>query len=206
MKNLIYVALLSLPMFLCADSVVVIQNPVFAVPHQYVGLHVGASKRVQTNGSNSGQKVGARGGLTWGYDFGNQVRAEVEISYREGHKRTQYVERALDEVDHKIYQSTKAWSYMANVIYDVSQLPLWSATPYLGVGVGYAQYTQKGKVKYDTYSDTEKRRDSEFAYQGIVGFRYHVAPGNVMSLQYCYHLGEPHAKNHSVTLGIAKLF
>ena len=192
MKKFIFAVLLSLPIFLSAG--------------QYAGIHGGTDLRNLTNQSNSGQKVGFKVGGVWGYDFGNQVRTEVEVSYSEGHKRTQYSDKAEDQLAFKRLASHHEWSYMANIAYDIGQLKIWNLTPYFGAGVGYVQMVEHTKIQYEAKTDSEKRRDHGFAYQGIAGVKYLVSEGVTMNAQYCYHIPGPHIKNHSVTVGVVKAF
>lgn len=192
MKKYIFFALLALPIFLSAG--------------QYAGLMVGTDLRNLTNSSNSGQKVGYRVGGVWGYDFGNQVRTEFEVSYREGHKRTQYSDRAEDQLQFKRLASHHSWAYMANIAYDVGQLKMWNLTPYFGAGVGYVQLVEHTKIQYETKTDSEKRRDHGFAYQGLAGISYTIADAIRLNVQYCYHIPGPHTKNHSMTVGVVKAF
>ena len=192
MKKLIFLALATFPMILTAG--------------QYAGIHAGTDYRNQTATSNSGQKVGCRAGAVYGYDFDNGIRTEAEISYREGHKRTQYSDDGEDQLIFRRYDSHHSWSYMANLCYDISQLQMWSLTPYFGIGAGYVQSVEHRKTKYDVVSHTEKRRDHGFAYQAIAGLKYPIADQVNMTAQYCYHIPGPHTKNHSVTVGLVKAF
>ena len=192
MKKLFFALLLSLPIFLTAG--------------QYAGFHAGTDYRNKTDCSNSGQKVGVRAGLVYGYDFGNGLRSEAELSYREGAKRTQYVDSNEDQVAYKRYDSHHEWSYIGNFFYDLNQLTTYSLTPFVGVGAGYVQTVEHLKIKSVNWTHSEKRRDSGFAYQGMAGLSYPIAEGIRSNVTYCYHVANPHAKNHSVTVGFAKIF
>ena len=173
---------------------------------QYAGFQAGTDYRIQTDASNSGQKVGYKAGVLYGYDFGNNVRTEAEISYREAHKRTQYVESHEDQISFKRFDSHHAWSYMANLCYDLSSLSAYSLTPYLGLGVGYSQNVEHRKIQASKWSNTEKLRDSNFAYQALVGLSYDVTTALKARAQYCYHIAGPHSKNHAVTAALVKAF
>ena len=173
---------------------------------QYAGIKGGTDFRHQTNQSDHGQKMGFGAGLLYGYDLANGIRAEAEISYREGHKRTEYVDAGEDQLAYDRHDSHHSWAYMANLLYDVSQLQLWSLTPYFGAGVGYVQAVDHRKVKTLNETHSEKRRDSGFAYQALAGIKYPIADQLTMSVQYCYHIPGSHVKNHSVTVGLAKAF
>lgn len=173
---------------------------------QYAGIQTGTDYRNQTAESNRGQKVGFRAGMLYGYDFGSGIRAEAEVSYREGHKRTQYADAGEDQLAYRRYDSHHSWAYMANLCYDVAQLQVWQLTPYFGAGIGYVQAVEHRKVKWVNETNSEKRRDSGFAYQGLAGIKYPVADQVSLNAQYCYHIPGPHTKNHSVTVGLVKAF
>lgn len=192
MKKIIFTALLSLPIFLSAG--------------QYVGFHGGTDYSYKTNDSNAGQKVGYAVGLVYGKDVGDQIRAEAEVTFRNGSKRKVYTDKGVDQLESKKYESKHSWSYMINLIYDVNQLATYKLTPYFGLGVGYGNNVTELKIKYDTHVDSEKRRDSDFAWQGLIGLSYPVADGILSRVQYTYHRGEQHSISHSVTAAIVKAF
>ena len=192
MKRLLFTALLSLPMILSAG--------------QYAGVKAGTDYKHKTDIATSGQNVGCQFGASYGYDFANGVRSEIEVAFRNGQKRTKYTDKTLDIIESKQFDSSHSWSYMTNLIYDVSQLQICNLTPYFGVGVGYVQSVEHRKIKFDHESNSEKRRDSGFAYQGIAGIKYPIAEKLSMDMQYCYHIPGPHTKNHSVTVGIVRAF
>lgn len=192
MKKLIFATLLSLPIFLTAG--------------QYVGIHGGVDDLHKTDASNSGQKMGCQFGAVYGHDIADQFRAEAEVSYRYAAKRKVYSEKALDDLLSKSYESKHSWSYMLNVLYDINQLAMYSLTPYVGAGVGYGHNVTELKVKYDDHSDSEKRRDADFAWQAIGGVSYSISDSVKSRVQYTYHRGQQHTINHSVTVAFVKAF
>lgn len=192
MKKIIFAALLSLPAFLSAG--------------QYVGLHGGTDYSYKTNDSNAGQKVGYGVGLVYGHDVADQIRAEVEVTYRSGSKRKVYTDSMIDSLESVKYESKHSWSYMINLIYDVNQLATYNLTPFAGVGIGYGNNVTELKVKYDSHIDSEKRRDSDFAWQVVAGVSYPITDSVKSRVQYCYHRGEQHSISHSATAAIVKEF
>lgn len=173
---------------------------------QYVGFHGGPDYGFRTDQSNSGQKVGFQVGGVYGHDIGSNFRAEAEISYRKAHKRTVYSDKGEDQLASKKYDSRHAWSYMLNVCYDIRQLDIFSIVPYAGIGIGFSDSVQELKVKYDSHSDSEKRRDCDFAWQGIAGITYNLADNIDSRVQYTYHRGQQHTINHSVCAAVIKVF
>jgi opacity protein-like surface antigen len=192
MKKFIIAALLSLPIYLSAT--------------QYVGIHGGPDYGFKTDQSNSGQKVGYAIGGVFGHDFGNQFRVEGEVSYRKAHKRTVYTDKAIDQLISKIYESKHSTAFMVNGFYDVSQLAMYNLSPFIGGGIGFTNNVIELKAKYNDHTDSEKRRDSDFAWQLLAGVSYPVSPGVKANVRYCYHQGQQHYKNHGVTVGFVKAF
>ncbi len=192
MKKIIFATILSLPMFLSAG--------------QYVGIHGGPDYGYQTNASNSGQKVGYQIGAVYGYDIAPQFRAEAEVSYRDAQKRKVYTEKGTDQLLSKKYESKHSWSYMINVAYDIVHLETLSMVPFVGMGIGFGNNVAEYKIKYDDHVDSEKRRDSDFAWQAVVGVSYKLADGITSRVKYTYHRGQQHSINHGVTAAIVKAF
>jgi opacity protein-like surface antigen len=192
MKKIIFAMLLSLPVFLSAG--------------QYVGIHGGPDYGFKTNDSNSGQKVGYAVGGVFGHDFANQFRCEVEVSYRKAHKRTIYKDKVIDQIFSKQYESRHSTAFMANGYYDLSQLAMYNLSPFIGAGVGFTNNVVELKAKYDDHIDSEKRRDSDFAWQLLAGLSYPVQEGVKANVRYCYQQGQQHYKNHGVTVGFVKAF
>jgi len=175
--------------------------PVSLSASQYVSFHGGTDYGFKTDVSNSGQKVGFKAGVTYGYGFSENLRGELEISYRQSHKRTVYDEQN----DSKQFQSNYSWAYMANIIYDIAQLNFKTVTPYVGLGAGYCKNVDHQKVKAIEVI-SEKFRDNRIAYQLIVGGKYPIDENYSISADYKYFIGQQHKKNHSVNLGLARNF
>jgi outer membrane protein OmpA-like peptidoglycan-associated protein len=112
-------------------------------------------------------------GVGWGY--GNGIRVELEGGYR-----TNDVDKASTGTANG---DTNAWSLMLNGLYDVNTGT--SFTPYIGAGLGLA------RVKFDDVTvpgGTTRIDDSDttFAYQGLLGIAYTLAPQWKIDLGYRY--------------------
>ena len=191
MKRLIFLGIAILPFTLSAA--------------QYFGIDAGINHLELTNESDSGLKVGMRAGAKWGYIFDSGLRGEVELAYRINHFKTRYVLASEDQLKSKSYRSMHSWSYMINVLYDVKQLQVASVIPYVGLGIGYAQNTEKLKFKGDATHET-KERDNRFAYQAIIGAKYPINDTLSAGLEYHYFCGQSHAKDHSVGMTLVRTF
>jgi len=111
-------------------------------------------------------------GVVGGWDFGNNVRAELEFSYR-----TNDADRRVSPTG-GLHGSTSALALMANGFYDF-HINQW--TPFLGAGIGFARVASdidSGGVLLVDDSDIV------FAYQFIGGVGYNITPRFVMSLDY----------------------
>lgn len=112
-------------------------------------------------------------GVGWGY--GNGIRVELEGGYR-----TNDVDKASTGT---ASGDTNAWSLILNGLYDVNTGT--SFTPYIGAGLGLA------RVKFDDVTvpgGTTRIDDSDttFAYQGLLGIAYTLAPQWKIDLGYRY--------------------
>lgn len=172
---------------------------------QYVGLHGGSDYGFRTDSGNSGQKVGYQIGGTYGYDWGNQIRTEIEMSYREGHKTNRYVVED-DKEKSKEHSSVHTLCYMLNACYDISQLTYLNVVPFAGVGVGYGQNTEKMKLQSEGKVSSVKEHDDRFAWQVIAGAKYPLTDKTELAAKYNYWCGHEHAKNHSFSLGLVRSF
>src|SRR5207253_7477626 len=145
--------------------------PVFGA--QYVGIDAGASHSVLTSETHN-PKIGYEFGAKYGYRFENGFRTEIAFDYQKCHFKTKYNMGEQDVVVSKEYRSFHTMSYMANVIYDLSQIKVADITPYVGIGVGYCENTETNKIKYDSKVSQDKFRDDRFAYQAIAGAKYDI--------------------------------
>lgn len=173
---------------------------------QYVGLSGGPDFFHHTGESQKGQKVGYKIGGVYGYKFANGIRAEAEIAYRNGDKRTVY-EYSDNGPDKKTHVSNYSMSYMANVSYDIGNLQMYGFTPFIGAGVGFCNNSFEKKTKIgDAVANRDKGKDDRFAYQLIAGAKYPVAEKLELSAEYKYFIGQYHGKNHSFSAALVRSF
>jgi len=126
--------------------------------------------------------LGYGGSLSFGYGFGNGLRAELEGSYR-------YNE--LDSVTgfnggggFGLYRgSQQTYGVMANAIYEFDVSPRFH--PYLGAGVGW-MWTEWHAVRgtNDIARIGSDDQDSNFAYQLIAGFAIPLTQRWALTLDY----------------------
>lgn len=172
---------------------------------QYLGVKGGSDYCHRTDANDHGQKVGYVVGGFYGYKFANDVRGEVEISYRDGHKRTTYVYSDGGD-DQKTHASNHSMSYMANALYDVAQISTYGVTPFVGAGLGLCSNTYELKTQKGDFTNRDKGKDDRFAYQIIAGAKYSIAENMELAAQYNYFVGMMHAKNHSFSLALIRGF
>jgi len=125
-----------------------------------------------------------------GYQWGN-IRGEGEIGYRRND---------LDRFNNlgKGNGDANAVHFMANGYWDF--IPAGKIDPYVGVGIGVA------RVDYSDLSDAAgatvlDQTDTQFAYQGIVGVRYLMAPQWDVGVEYRYFATlDPHVTTSAATV------
>jgi outer membrane protein OmpA-like peptidoglycan-associated protein len=167
--------------------------------------------------ANRGMYLGAEGGLNWllnnnsysmstgwaaggkiGYDFVGP-RLELEGMYRQnnGTGVVSYPNGTFASRSGTINQA----SVMANALYDFA--PGATITPYVGAGAGVAFVDP-------SISPGCALCSTQFAYQGIVGIGYNMAPGWRVDLDARYHgttnPGQYTNNNISVMLGLTYKF
>jgi OmpA-OmpF porin, OOP family len=131
-------------------------------------------------------------GADVGYGFANGFRVEGEVTYGRnllgklsgkltiatstGTGTTASTSSTTASFSTDVRSSVHSWAFMANGYYDFDLgLPV---TPYVGVGVGAAIVTLHFVGSEDS--------DTVFAYQGIVGISYPVAPTASLGVEYRY--------------------
>ena len=180
----------------------------FACPlmaQQYVAVKVGSTHSAMTNETHN-PKMGYHAGAHYGYIFGNGFRSEIEFRHQKNNFKTKYTLGQQDVVQSKEYRSLQHLAYMVNVLYDIAQIRVGDFTPYIGIGAGYCQHTEKNKVKFLGTTSQDKMRDDRFAYQGIVGAKYQINADYATAIQYHYFCGQPHKKDHSVGVSLIRNF
>jgi outer membrane protein OmpA-like peptidoglycan-associated protein len=155
----------------------------------YVGIAGGGSflNDISPNGGGADTKSQFGNGFvglgTLGYDFGDGLSAEIEGGYRRSDVRG-----VRGEFPNGPTGALGMYTYMVNGLYefDASRFGMESfgLVPHLGVGIGAAQarFDHAGFFNGNTLSG----QDYVFAYQGIAGVDYQLAPQVKLALDYRY--------------------
>jgi outer membrane protein OmpA-like peptidoglycan-associated protein len=158
-----------------------------------VGPYVGAAgggqflNNVSPHGGGADAKSqfdGSYVGLgTLGWNYGDGLRFELEGGYRRSD-----VEGVRGGAPGEQSGAVGLYTVMVNGLYDfdpgVYGIPTYGVVPHLGVGVGWAgaRFDHAGSFNGETVAG----HDDLFAYQGIAGVDYKVAPQIKVSLDYKY--------------------
>ena len=120
---------------------------------------------------------------TVGWNFGNGIRAEIEGGYRRSD-----VSGVRGAGPGEAGGALGIYTAMVNGLYDFDLgrygLPTYGFVPHLGVGVGWAGARFDHASLYN--GETMSGKEDLFAYQGIAGVDYRVAPQVKISLDYKY--------------------
>jgi outer membrane protein OmpA-like peptidoglycan-associated protein len=189
------VALVALP--LAAANA---QSSLFAPGQAYPGFYVGAEGGLNwlLNNNSYQMDTGWAAGGKIGYDFVGP-RIELEGMYRQnnGTGTVGYPNGTFATRSGTINQV----SVMANALYDF--MPGATITPYVGAGAGVA-FVDPSISPGCTMCSTQ------FAYQGIVGIGYNMAPGWRLDLDGRYYgttnPGQYQNNNFSVMMGLTYKF
>jgi outer membrane protein OmpA-like peptidoglycan-associated protein len=189
------VALVALPMA-AANA----QSSMFTPGQAYPGFYVGAEGGLNwlLNNNSYQMDTGWAAGGKIGYDFVGP-RLELEGMYRQnnGTGTVGYPNGTFATRSGTVNQI----SVMANALYDF--MPGATITPYIGAGAGIA-FVDPSISPGCTMCSTQ------FAYQGIVGIGYNMAPGWRLDLDGRYYgttnPGQYQNNNFSVMLGLTYKF
>ena len=193
-------------LFVCSLSVSAFAGD----PGFYAGVNAGLIVPSDVKLSSPGvsfdvsRKVGYSIGGAAGYDFGTNVRAEAEISYKAND--TSELKNGNNVTG---YNSTiSALNFMANAFYDIHELHSYGVMPYAGGGVGVARLSNSngvlvggrdsGTLAGGTSSDTV------FAYQAGAGVAYEVSSKVTMDVGYRY-FGTTDAKFNDNASGVVTM-
>ena len=165
---------------LCSASVAALAQQTSGT---YIGLGGGMNFARDADISGPGIGTNAEFDDGWvgvgsiGYGFGNGLRLELEVGYREN-------DIELLQGQTGATGSVNVWSGMLNLLYDI---PTGTGfTPYLGVGGGYARVKADGARPITTGLVDIDDTDDVFAYQGILGVAYGITPNLKLGLDYRY--------------------
>jgi len=134
-------------------------------------------------GGNLAFNPGFAGVMSFGWGFGNGLRAEVEGSWRSNSLDTLSGYGALGHAS----GSQDTYGVMANVLLDLRAIG--PVVPYIGVGAGY-MVTNWRAIRANMVGGalrfTGDDSDGRFAYQGIAGLAFPLgfAPGLALTAEY----------------------
>lgn len=152
-----------------------------------------------------------------GYKFANSIRIEGEFAYQRFNVRKKEIFYNQNYFGDHFFGGytvkrskghTHIFSYMANVMYDFDFFAL-PFTPYLGMGIGYAD--AKEKTKKDVVWGTRRSHyvstlnQDGLAWQAIAGISYPITQNVAIALEYRY-FQENAFKNNKVGLSITRSF
>jgi outer membrane protein OmpA-like peptidoglycan-associated protein len=174
-------------------------------------------KSKETNFTASGQeepgyaRISIRGGYTGeaavGYGFGNGVRVEVEGDYYNNRNNNAALYfNGYPAAGAKAGGYEQKYGAFLNAYYDFAVPGVAWVTPYLGVGAGW-QVVDYNNLAIDDLS-VSKHKDA-FAYQGIAGLAFPVAPvpGLSATVEYRFMgLASTRKLNGSTSTGIPVSF
>ena len=124
------------------------------------------------------RKVGYSIGGAAGYDFGTNVRAEAEISYKSNDTN----ELKNSGTSTGLNATITALNFMANAYYDFRSQHSFGVMPYLGAGVGMSRLSTNNAVG-TIMLDSD---DTVFAYQAIAGLAFEASSNVTMDVGYRY--------------------
>lgn len=90
-------------------------------------------------------------------------------------------------------------SCMANLLWD---LPLWDIRPFIGAGIGYDFQRMHSSNSRIIFS----QKWNHFAWQLMAGLAYPIFCNTEITLEYEFHQGGCHFRNHSVGVGFLYKF
>ena len=144
----------------------------------YVGADVGLAVPIDEKLNECGYKTefkmdnGFVGDIVAGYDFGNNIRTELDFGYRR---------YSMDELGGvKVGGRMTSYALTANVFYDFNNST--AITPFIGVGAGIA----RNKLEIRDVAGKESDTSTKFAMLGTAGISYDITDNVKASLAYRY--------------------
>lgn len=131
-----------------------------------------------------------------GYRFCSDFRVEAEYAYRRN---------AISKIDFFAEGDSrsghfKTSSYMANLFWDLPYCEFFN--PFVGAGIGYD--SQKMHASNDRVIFDQKWH--HFSWQVMTGLSYPLLCNTDLVVEYQYHQGGCHFKNHAIGLGLVYSF
>ncbi|WP_026019554.1 OmpA family protein [Komagataeibacter europaeus] len=138
---------------------------------------------------------GWTGFATFGWGFGNGLRAEIEGDYNwsalTGYNSVSGSAYGNNHQSGKSSGSDRSYGGFVNVLYDIDLKRLFNidvpVTPLVGVGAGYLWQNVDASTSVTRYLNVRQNgTNGSFAYQGIVGAAYDIpgVPGLQMTTEY----------------------
>ncbi len=171
-------------LFVCLNFVSAFAND----PGFYAGVNAGLIVPSDVGLSSHGasgdvsRKVGYSIGGAAGYDFGTNVRAEAEISYKSNDTN----ELKSSGITTELSSTITALNFMANAYYDFRSQHSFGVMPYIGAGVGMSRLSTNNAVMADGTNIIRDSDDTVFAYQAMTGLAYEVSSNVTMDIGYRY--------------------
>ncbi|AZV39637.1 OmpA family protein [Komagataeibacter xylinus] len=134
---------------------------------------------------------GWTGFASFGWGFGNGLRAEVEGAYNWS-ETTRYTTTSYHDGGGKTDGADRSYGGFVNVLYDIDLKRLFGidvpVTPFIGVGAGYLWQTVNDATPIANSNIIVRHNgtNGSFAYQGIIGAAYDIpgVPGLQMTTEY----------------------
>ena len=171
----------------------------------YASLSAGgnfAQDQVLTDSTNAKATIGYDSGYSvggaFGWAYGNGLRAEGEINYR---NNSVDLYKFTGAATTKGKGTVDALSFMVNGYYD-APVSMGSIHPYIGGGLGTALIEASGLKNANGNLGTESQ-DAYFAFQAMTGLEYSVSDRLKMDLEYRY-FNAPNASFNDTATSVVK--
>lgn len=157
--------------------------------------------QARLNHINTNAKTGYFVGGALGYKSCYGFRLEGEVAYRRNSLHTLKIRSFDIAFDQPGRGHLDSVSYLANFLYDIPVC--FCATPYVGIGLGYAHSRTHLHVSQDGSFFNASERKNGFAWQAIGGISYPVLKCTDLTLEYRYY--QPEARryqDHNLVMGL----
>lgn len=133
-----------------------------------------------------------------GYCSSWGVCLEGEFAFRRnGIKKIHFIGEGSSHHGH-----FRTFSYMANLLWDIPSCLCWNIHPFIGAGVGYdcqKMHSSNSRIVFN-------QKWHHCSWQVMAGLAYPIFCNTDITLEYKFHEGGHHFKNHSVGVGLAYKF